>query len=126
MSDDRPVSGRDTRADAGTGPDHEMEGTTASTPRFNPDPRPEPEPAAAVLDARGLRCPLPVIRLAALVRDRPELTTVVVLATDPAAAHDMPAWCRMRGHTFVGTRAEPGGGQAHEVRLSRGPATRHP
>jgi tRNA 2-thiouridine synthesizing protein A len=60
----------------------------------------------AVLDARGERCPLPVIRLARLVRDRPDLTIVTVLATDPAAAHDVPAWCRMRGHRLVEARAE--------------------
>ena len=60
----------------------------------------------AVVDARGERCPLPVIRLARLVRDRPDLASVTVLATDPAAAHDVPAWCRMRGHRFVGALDE--------------------
>jgi tRNA 2-thiouridine synthesizing protein A len=60
----------------------------------------------SVVDARGERCPLPVIRLARLVRDRPDLTAVTVLATDPAAAHDVPAWCRMRGHRLVAARAE--------------------
>ena len=60
----------------------------------------------AVVDARGERCPLPVIRLASLVRDRPDLTTLTVLASDPAAAHDIPAWCRMRGHRFAGAHAE--------------------
>ena len=60
----------------------------------------------AVVDARGERCPLPVIRLASLVREQPEVRVVTVLATDPAAAHDVPAWCRMRGHRFVGARAE--------------------
>jgi tRNA 2-thiouridine synthesizing protein A len=60
----------------------------------------------AVVDARGERCPLPVIRLARLVRERPDLTIVTVLATDPAAAHDVPAWCRMRGHRFVEARDE--------------------
>ena len=60
----------------------------------------------AVLDARGERCPLPVIRLARLVRDRPDVTIVTLLATDPAAAHDVPAWCRMRGHRLVEARAE--------------------
>ena len=60
----------------------------------------------SVVDARGERCPLPVIRLARLVRDRPDLATVTVLATDPAAAHDVPAWCRMRGHRFVEARAD--------------------
>ena len=60
----------------------------------------------AVVDARGERCPMPVIRLARLVADEPTVRVVTVLATDPAAAHDVPAWCRMRGHRFVEARAE--------------------
>lgn len=50
------------------------------------------------VDARGLRCPLPVIRLAEAARDAPAGTWIVVLASDPAARHDIPAWCRMRNH----------------------------
>ena len=53
------------------------------------------------VDARGLRCPLPVIRLAAAARDAPAGTRITVLATDPAARHDVPAWCRMRGHELL-------------------------
>jgi tRNA 2-thiouridine synthesizing protein A len=53
------------------------------------------------VDARGLRCPLPVIRLAEVARDAPPGTCIVVLATDPAARHDIPAWCRMRHHELV-------------------------
>jgi TusA-related sulfurtransferase len=64
-----------------------------------------PEPHA-VVDARGERCPLPVIRLARVVGADPELRAVTVLATDPAAAHDIPAWCRMRGHRYVTARDE--------------------
>ena len=40
-----------------------------------------------VVDARGLACPLPVIRLAAAARDLPDGALVTVLWTDPAAAH---------------------------------------
>jgi TusA-related sulfurtransferase len=60
----------------------------------------------AVVDARGERCPLPVIWLARTVAERPDLRLVTVLATDPAAAHDVPAWCRMRGHRLVEARTE--------------------
>lgn len=57
-----------------------------------------------LVDARGLRCPLPVIRLAAAAKDLPAGTELTVLSTDPAAKHDVPAWCRMRGHEHVETR----------------------
>jgi len=53
------------------------------------------------VDARGLRCPLPVIRLAQAARDTAAGTVIVVLAGDPAARHDIPAWCRMRDHELL-------------------------
>jgi len=46
------------------------------------------------LDCRGMRCPLPVIELARRVREVPVGGVVLVLADDPAAAADVPAWCR--------------------------------
>jgi tRNA 2-thiouridine synthesizing protein A len=55
-----------------------------------------------VLDCRGKRCPLPVIELARRVNDVDIGSVVRVLADDPAAAVDIPAWCRMRGQEFVG------------------------
>jgi tRNA 2-thiouridine synthesizing protein A len=53
------------------------------------------------VDARGMRCPLPVIRLAEAARDAPAGVSIVVLASDPAARYDIAAWCRMRGHELV-------------------------
>jgi tRNA 2-thiouridine synthesizing protein A len=55
-----------------------------------------------VVDCRGKRCPLPVIELARRVTDVEIGSVLRVLADDPAAAVDIPAWCRMRGHEFVG------------------------
>jgi tRNA 2-thiouridine synthesizing protein A len=60
---------------------------------------PVSDPMAPIeVDARGLSCPLPVIRLARAAKDAPPGTWVVVLASDPAARYDIPAWCRMRHH----------------------------
>ena len=39
-----------------------------------------------------------MIRLAEAARSAPAGTSIVVLATDPAARYDIAAWCRMRGH----------------------------
>ena len=63
-----------------------------------------------LVDARGLRCPLPVIRLAGRAKTLEGGTVVTVLATDPAAQHDVPAWARMRGHDVVAVR--PPGAEA--------------
>lgn len=53
---------------------------------------------APVVDARGTRCPLPVIQVARAAKDLPHGATVVLLADDEAARYDVPAWARMRGH----------------------------
>ena len=74
------------------------------TPDAVDSPDPTGTPGVLVLDARGERCPLPVIRLARAVRDDATPRRITVLATDPAAEHDIPAWCRMRGHRYVGAR----------------------
>ena len=55
-----------------------------------------------VVDARGMLCPQPVIDLARAVKDAPPGTVVEVLADDPAAATDIPAWCRLRGAELLG------------------------
>jgi TusA-related sulfurtransferase len=66
-------------------------------------------PADLELDCRGLRCPLPIIRLANSIADVPVGGTVAVVADDPAAGPDTRAWCRMRGHEYVGEDAADDG-----------------
>lgn len=61
-----------------------------------------------MLDCLGQRCPLPVIALARRLGELPVGTVLRVLADDPAAAVDIPAWCRMRGQEFLGTADGPG------------------
>jgi len=60
-----------------------------------------------IVDARGLRCPAPVIRLARAAKSAAPGERLTVWCTDPAAEHDVPAWARMRGHALVGTVREP-------------------
>lgn len=54
------------------------------------------------LDCLGRRCPLPVIELARHIGAVDVGAVLRVLADDPAARVDVPAWCRMRGHEFAG------------------------
>jgi TusA-related sulfurtransferase len=65
------------------------------------DAGPPDDDAALIVDARGLRCPMPVIRLAKAAKTAPPGTVVTVLSTDPAAEPDLAAWCRMRGATLL-------------------------
>ncbi|MBQ0980985.1 sulfurtransferase TusA family protein [Micromonospora zamorensis] len=68
-----------------------------------------------VIDCRGQRCPLPVIAAARRLPQLPVGTVVRVLADDPAAAVDLPAWCRMRGQEFLGSVKGPDG-PAYDIR----------
>ena len=55
------------------------------------------------LDVRQLLCPLPVIRTQAKVATLPTGTILEVTATDPGVLQDIPAWCRVHGHRFLGS-----------------------
>jgi TusA-related sulfurtransferase len=61
---------------------------------------PEPD---AVYDAGSLGCgdgPLPII--AATLREMAPASVLEIRSTDPGVAADLPAWCRMTGHKFLG------------------------
>ena len=69
-----------------------------------------------VLDCRGRRCPLPVIELARRIGEVEPGEVVAVAADDPAARLDVPAWCRMRGHDYLGESQAPDGVPVYSVR----------
>lgn len=73
--------------------------------------------APVVIDERGRRCPLPVIALAKAAAAHPG-AIVTLLADDPAARHDVPAWCRMTGAELLAAR-EDGSATAFEVQLPK-------
>ena len=76
----------------------------------------EPSAPDLVLDCAGMRCPLPVIHLARRIAEVPVGGLVEVLADDPAAALDIPAWCRMRDQGYEGERAYAGSLRGYRVR----------
>lgn len=55
------------------------------------------------LDCRGELCPIPVLKLAKRITEVPIGAVVRVAADDPAAQYDIPAWCRLKGHRYLGT-----------------------
>jgi tRNA 2-thiouridine synthesizing protein A len=69
-----------------------------------------------ILDARGRRCPLPILDLARHIGDVDIGATITVEADDPAARPDIAAWCRMRGHEYVGETMAADGIPSYEVR----------
>lgn len=50
------------------------------------------------IDARGLRCPLPVLKAEKALEGMRAGSMVVVLATDPMAKVDIPLYCQQKGH----------------------------
>jgi len=50
------------------------------------------------LDARGYRCPIPVIRLEAALRRLLPGQRILIWSDDPVAAIDIPHFCREGGH----------------------------
>src|SRR5215469_17527815 len=56
---------------------------------------------ALTLDAIGKKCPIPIIMLADRIRDVRIGQTIAVLADDPAAKADLPAWCALKSQEFV-------------------------
>jgi tRNA 2-thiouridine synthesizing protein A len=88
-------------------------GIRRSSLGLGPQPVPaadEPVPAPTlILDALGKKCPIPIIMLADRIGEVRVGQTVEVLADDPAAKTDLPAWCALKSQEFVRTAALPSG-----------------
>jgi len=58
------------------------------------------------VDARGLSCPMPIVRTAQMAKPMASGTLLEVLATDPGSVKDFAAWCRSTGNTLVEQTAD--------------------
>ncbi len=59
--------------------------------------------ADKVLDAKGLNCPLPILKAKKAILEVPKDGTLEVLSTDPGSVADFQAFCRTTGNTMVET-----------------------
>lgn len=71
-----------------------------------------------ILDARGLRCPLPVLRARKALLALPPGAVLHVLADDPVAVVDLPHFCTEAGHDLL-EQADQDRAQLYIIR--RGP-----
>ena len=62
--------------------------------------------ADQVLDAKGLNCPLPILKAKKALKEVPIGGTLQVLATDPGAVKDFEAFCRATGNDLVESKTE--------------------
>ncbi len=65
------------------------------------------------LNAKGLLCPMPVIKVQQKIQQLSKGDILMVYCTDPGAQFDLPAWCRVHGHTLLAVQQQP-----HEITIS--------
>ena len=107
------TAGRSAPARVGAVPDDEIrpagDGRTAADDLAGPaapaTPAGPPAPTPLLtIDALGRKCPIPIIMLAERIHEVPIGEIIAVLADDPAAENDVPAWCLMKSHDHVLTQ----------------------
>ncbi|OQX13664.1 MAG: preprotein translocase subunit TatC [Thiothrix lacustris] len=67
------------------------------------------------LDARGLNCPLPILRTKKSINGLASGEILKVIATDPGSVKDMEAFCKQTGNEMVST-SESGGDYTFMIR----------
>jgi tRNA 2-thiouridine synthesizing protein A len=60
------------------------------------------------VDARGLNCPMPIVKTAQAVRAMASGDTLEVLATDPGSVKDFAAWSKSTGNELLEQTVEDG------------------
>jgi tRNA 2-thiouridine synthesizing protein A len=63
---------------------------------------------AQELDARGLNCPLPILRAKKSINSLDSGQVLRVLATDPGSVKDFEAFCKQTGNTLLNSNESDG------------------
>ena len=58
------------------------------------------------LDCIGLYCPMPIVKTAEIIRQLKTGEVLEVVADDKGIKQDMPAWCDLIGHEFLGVEED--------------------
>ena len=53
------------------------------------------------LDAKGLLCPMPIVKLSKLVKEMASQEVVLLETTDPGSIPDVTAWAKQTGNTLL-------------------------
>jgi tRNA 2-thiouridine synthesizing protein A len=54
-----------------------------------------------VVDARGLSCPMPIVKTAQAAKALPSGAVIELVATDAGSIKDVAAWCRATGNELI-------------------------
>ncbi len=58
------------------------------------------------LDARGMACPMPIVKAAQAMRELESGQVLEVLATDPGSVKDFAAWSKATGNELLETTSD--------------------
>ncbi|MFC1287657.1 sulfurtransferase TusA family protein [Bacillus paralicheniformis] len=62
--------------------------------------------ANVVLDAKGLACPMPIVKTKKRMKDVKAGEILEIQATDKGSTADLQAWAKSTGHEYLGTETE--------------------
>jgi tRNA 2-thiouridine synthesizing protein A len=67
-----------------------------------------PVASVTTLDAKGLKCPMPIVKTAQAIKTIDAGELLEVLATDPGSVADFAAWSRSTGNELVESSVQDG------------------
>jgi len=99
-------------------------GVAPASPQQGEDARLPPTPEPVLIDGGDHACVALLLELRARIPDVPAGTIIHLIASDPAASIDLPAWCHLTGHAYQGSigTAPP----TYALRTTAVPVATHP
>ena len=62
--------------------------------------------ADKTLDAKGLLCPMPLLKAKRVIDTLEPGQILEILGSDEGSKVDLPGWCKRVGHTYLGVKEE--------------------
>ena len=69
------------------------------------------------LDARGLSCPMPMLKTKKTLKDMQSGQVLEVLGTDPGSKNDIPDFCKKNNHDLLGYEDDPAGHTRYLIKV---------
>lgn len=73
--------------------------------------------ADQVLDARGLSCPMPMLKTKKTLKGMKSGQILEVLGTDPGSKNDIPDFCTKNDYEFLGMEDDPAGHTRYLIKV---------
>jgi tRNA 2-thiouridine synthesizing protein A len=64
--------------------------------------------ADETLDARGLSCPMPLLKTKKAIEKLASGQILEILGTDPGSRNDLPGWANRMGYQYLGDKEDEG------------------